>query len=140
MNTSSTSVLVSGSGRRLLVGTAVGTVLLLLALGAVRTAEAAPTCSTWQGWQYCGESQVFQGGPPGYGAASWKVEQYGYTHPCVYVSFKVGTEWFPQGDLCQDPYVYFVHQGSPDAVCIFAKHWIRDFANTSPKLTTYICP
>ena len=128
------------TNKRLLLGAALGAALLLLLLGTARSAEAAPTCSTWQGWQYCGESDVFPGGPPGYGAASWKVQLSGYTYPCVYVSFKVGTQWYPQADLCAGPYNYFIHHGSGSAICIYGEHWIRDAVSTRPRLTTYIWP
>jgi hypothetical protein len=124
--------------RAALLSAAFWALLAVVAVGAGQSARAAPNCGTWQGWQYCGESQLY--GPPGAYAASWKVQLSGYSYPCVYVSYKIGSTWHPQGDLCQAPYNYFISQGSGSAVCIYAEHWIRDFASLSPKLPTYQCP
>lgn len=123
--------------RRLFLGAVVGAVLVVVALASARPADAAPTCSTWQGWQYCGESELY--GPPGALAVTYKVQQYGYTYPCQYVSYKVGTQWYPQSEICAGPYSYWIDQGSGTAICIYAEHWIRDGVSASPRLTTYHC-
>ncbi len=64
-----------------------------------------------------------------------------YTHPCQYVSVKVGTQWYPQGNVCESPYGDGgIQAGHPDADCIYGEHWLRDAVNQSPTKTTYHCP
>ncbi len=127
-------------------GLFISLVLLIVAVAGIlalsqqaRSAFAAPLCDTWQGWSYCGNVWTHDP-PPGMGAESWKQQQHGYTHPCVYASFRVGGTWYPQGDLCAEPYTYFVNVGSSNAECTYAQHWIRDGVSESPRLTSYVCP